>query len=210
MLGGICAGIANRLDVDPTIVRIVAILLAIVSAGVVVPVIYLALWIIIPTPPPGAPPEDARRPSRDELTEEFREAGGLITEAGRIVGRATKQAAADISEMQRQRAAARPHPTPSADGPVGDEAAGAQAVNEEALAQDTPPGQPEVEPSGASPSSGERPPEPPLPPGGTPQGSDTMPTPPSDSSAGMPLPPTPEQPPGPWSDEQRPSGQPQP
>ena len=47
MLGGVCAGLAEYFDLDPTLVRIAYILLSVLTAfsGVVV---YLILWIVIP------------------------------------------------------------------------------------------------------------------------------------------------------------------
>lgn len=46
MIAGVCAGFAEYLDVDPTVVRVVYILL-IFFAGVGV-LLYLILWLIIP------------------------------------------------------------------------------------------------------------------------------------------------------------------
>ena len=46
MLGGVCAGLGELLDIDPTIVRLVFVLLTIWGgAGAV---IYLVLWLIAP------------------------------------------------------------------------------------------------------------------------------------------------------------------
>ncbi|XOV92941.1 MAG: PspC domain-containing protein [Bacteroidota bacterium] len=48
MLGGVCAGIAEYFDLDPTLVRIAYIILTI--ATVVLPSIigYFILWFVIP------------------------------------------------------------------------------------------------------------------------------------------------------------------
>lgn len=46
MIAGVCAGFAEYLDVDPTIVRVVYILL-VFFAGIGV-LLYLILWLIIP------------------------------------------------------------------------------------------------------------------------------------------------------------------
>ena len=46
MIGGVCAGIADYLGLDPTIVRIVTVLL-VFFAGLSV-IVYLILWIIMP------------------------------------------------------------------------------------------------------------------------------------------------------------------
>ena len=48
MLAGICGGLANYLDVDPTIVRIVfalATFFTVVFPGIF---IYLIMWIVVP------------------------------------------------------------------------------------------------------------------------------------------------------------------
>lgn len=47
MLAGVCAGIANYFNLDPTLVRVIYTLLTVFTAfsGVIV---YLLLWIIIP------------------------------------------------------------------------------------------------------------------------------------------------------------------
>lgn len=47
MIGGVCGGIANYLDIDPTIARVAYVLLSIftVFAGAIV---YLVLWMIMP------------------------------------------------------------------------------------------------------------------------------------------------------------------
>lgn len=47
MLGGVCAGLAEYFDLDPTLVRIAYVLLSLLtvfSGGIV----YIILWIVIP------------------------------------------------------------------------------------------------------------------------------------------------------------------
>ena len=46
-VAGVCAGIAEYFDIDPTIVRIAYLLLTVFSAFSGVPV-YLILWLIMP------------------------------------------------------------------------------------------------------------------------------------------------------------------
>lgn len=162
MLGGVCAGIANRFDTDPTLVRIATIIIAIATAAIPVALIYLVLWIIVP----AGHEEAAHRPSRDELAEELRDASSRVTEAARILGRSAKQAASEINELQRR---------PTAPPPVGDEAAGAQAVNEDVLSGGAQPPQDESRPSqpSAAPPSSSVPPHlqaPPPPPPTNPPG----------------------------------------
>ncbi len=48
MIGDVCSGIANWFDTDPTIIRILYVLLSIGSAGFPGLLIYLILYIIIP------------------------------------------------------------------------------------------------------------------------------------------------------------------
>jgi phage shock protein C len=51
-LGGVCGGIAEYLDVDPTIVRLIWVALSVVPGGLVGGALaYLLAWIIIPKAP---------------------------------------------------------------------------------------------------------------------------------------------------------------
>jgi phage shock protein PspC (stress-responsive transcriptional regulator) len=52
VLGGVCAGIAEQLDVDPVLIRIAAVALALVSGGAAV-FAYLVAWAIVPNGVPG-------------------------------------------------------------------------------------------------------------------------------------------------------------
>jgi phage shock protein C len=48
-IAGVCGGIAEYLDVDPTVVRLIWLFLSIVPGGIVGGVVaYLVAWIIIP------------------------------------------------------------------------------------------------------------------------------------------------------------------
>lgn len=53
MIAGICAGLGEYLDIDPTIVRLVFVLLALTPLHGVL--IYLILWLITPQEPVPAP-----------------------------------------------------------------------------------------------------------------------------------------------------------
>ena len=48
MVAGVLAGIGNYLDIDPTIVRIVYVVLSIASIGFPGLIAYLIMWAIIP------------------------------------------------------------------------------------------------------------------------------------------------------------------
>lgn len=46
MIAGVCAGLARYFGVDPTVVRIIFVLLALFAAGGVL--LYLILWLVMP------------------------------------------------------------------------------------------------------------------------------------------------------------------
>jgi phage shock protein PspC (stress-responsive transcriptional regulator) len=56
-IAGVCAGLADYFDLDPTIVRVVW-LLAILVGGTGV-LAYLVLWIVLPVAPAGVIPTSA-------------------------------------------------------------------------------------------------------------------------------------------------------
>ena len=47
-LGGVCGGIAESLNIDPSIVRIVWVVATVASGFVLGVVAYLAAWMILP------------------------------------------------------------------------------------------------------------------------------------------------------------------
>ena len=47
MLGGVCAGISQYLGIDPTVVRIICVLLSIGTIGLAL-LVYLVLCFVIP------------------------------------------------------------------------------------------------------------------------------------------------------------------
>ncbi len=49
MLGGVCGGLADYTGLDATVIRVIFVILAVFGgAGLLV---YLAMWIIVPTAP---------------------------------------------------------------------------------------------------------------------------------------------------------------
>jgi len=48
VLGGVCAGVADYLGVDPTLVRLLTVVAALFSLGTVV-IAYVAAWALLPT-----------------------------------------------------------------------------------------------------------------------------------------------------------------
>lgn len=49
MIGGICVGLGEYLDLDPTVVRLIFVLLT--FAGLSGVLIYIIMWLIIPVKP---------------------------------------------------------------------------------------------------------------------------------------------------------------
>lgn len=69
MVGGVAAGVAVHLGIDPLVVRLAFVVVAFAAGfGVVV---YLLLWLLAPVDTAGAPPSNARvllpRPTRQQL-----------------------------------------------------------------------------------------------------------------------------------------------
>ncbi|HEV8336210.1 MAG TPA: PspC domain-containing protein [Candidatus Polarisedimenticolia bacterium] len=50
ILGGVCGGIAEWLEWDPTVVRVLYVVFSIVSAAFPGILVYLILWLIMPPP----------------------------------------------------------------------------------------------------------------------------------------------------------------
>jgi phage shock protein C len=47
VLGGVCAGLADHLGIDPTLLRVLTVLVTVLGAGTVV-IAYLVAWAIVP------------------------------------------------------------------------------------------------------------------------------------------------------------------
>jgi phage shock protein C len=50
MIAGVCAGIAEWLGWDPTIVRVGYVLLSVLSAAFPGVLVYIILWLVMPPP----------------------------------------------------------------------------------------------------------------------------------------------------------------
>ena len=76
MLGGVAGGVADYFDMDPSIVRIVWAVLALVTGGIFL-VLYIVMWIVVPEGPSAATvaraaPPNATTPGPDEPGSEAR------------------------------------------------------------------------------------------------------------------------------------------
>ena len=70
VLGGVCGGIAEKYDLDPSLVRLATVLLFL--AGGVPLILYLAAWIVIP-PKSEVEDENKEEETTDSETEDEEE-----------------------------------------------------------------------------------------------------------------------------------------
>ncbi|MDD9368909.1 MAG: PspC domain-containing protein [Acidimicrobiales bacterium] len=83
VVAGVCAGVARWLGVDPIVVRLAAVVLALANGvGVVA---YLAAWLVLPEAPPSTAPTGAAGAARG--------AGPAVAPAG-VAGNSGTSAAA--------------------------------------------------------------------------------------------------------------------
>ena len=50
MLGGVCGGLGEHIDVDPTIIRLIWVVITLLTIGTGL-LVYIIAWIIIPEEP---------------------------------------------------------------------------------------------------------------------------------------------------------------
>lgn len=53
MLGGVCAGLGEHFDIDPTVIRLVWAVITVLSIGTGV-LVYIIAWILIPEEETGS------------------------------------------------------------------------------------------------------------------------------------------------------------
>lgn len=56
MIGGVCGGIGKYLEIDPTVIRLLFLLLAFLSGGVPAIIAYIILLFVVPEEPMAAEP----------------------------------------------------------------------------------------------------------------------------------------------------------
>ena len=80
MLGGVCGGLAEYFAVDPVIVRIIAVLLALLNGlGIIA---YIVLWIIVPRQEKvGSPTSEVIRDNLNNMGQEARRVGQEVRAA---------------------------------------------------------------------------------------------------------------------------------
>ncbi len=50
LIGGVCGGLAEYFGMDPTVVRILYLILTLFSAGLPGVILYVGMWIVMPFP----------------------------------------------------------------------------------------------------------------------------------------------------------------
>lgn len=80
MLGGVCGGLGEYFDIDPTFIRLIFVVLAI-APGIGIPA-YIALWLLVPEAQAreDAPLGERIRDGAEEIAERARSLGDDIRE----------------------------------------------------------------------------------------------------------------------------------
>ncbi len=91
VIGGVCGGLGQYLGIDPVLVRLFFVLLAL-GSGIGIP-IYIIMWIVVPYPDQGEPASaETIRSGAEEIAERARTIGAQVRagnpQAGFIVGAA--------------------------------------------------------------------------------------------------------------------------
>ena len=93
-IGGVCAGLAERYELDPIVVRILAVLIALLTAGLGV-IAYIVLWVRLPRAPESDAPYEIRPESAESSA-----FGSVDCETGRAANR-SRSKQGGISFMAR-------------------------------------------------------------------------------------------------------------
>jgi phage shock protein PspC (stress-responsive transcriptional regulator) len=75
VIGGVCGGLGEYLEIDPNLVRVIAVVLFLATQGFVLPV-YVVGWIIFPKRPPVG--EEVEEPHTHQTSTWTRYLPGLI------------------------------------------------------------------------------------------------------------------------------------
>ena len=96
MIGGVCSGIAKHFDLDPTLVRVVFVVLSLVSGvGIIA---YVVMWLLLPAAErTDAGPRQVMRDNIDEMAERAR----LAAASAQAAAEAARQAADQLAETAR-------------------------------------------------------------------------------------------------------------
>lgn len=75
IIGGVCSGLGNYLNLDPVLIRIIFIVLAIFAGGGIL--IYIILWIVIPEEP-AIVLQSASENAKQKIANENEETGKYV------------------------------------------------------------------------------------------------------------------------------------
>lgn len=104
MIGGVCAGIAQRYALDPLLVRAGFVALTLVSgAGIV---LYGALWLLMPPPGADATPRALLRTNLDDMADRARVTAEGVASGARHPVETTRVARTGTSRVARSVTAA--------------------------------------------------------------------------------------------------------
>ena len=93
MIAGVCGGLGKYFSVDPTLVRLVFLLLLILGGSGFL--LYLILWIVVPDEQRlGTPPQDVVQANTQEGAQSARESGKSVGQAMGTSGGDVAQSAA--------------------------------------------------------------------------------------------------------------------
>ena len=107
MLGGVAGGVADYFDMDPSIVRVVWAVLALVTGGIFL-VLYIVMWIVVPEGPSAATVARAASPNAttpgpaEPGSEATAEPGSEATAEPALPGAAAEAPAPDWETQERR------------------------------------------------------------------------------------------------------------
>lgn len=140
MIGGVCAGFARRYSLDVSLLRVVAVLVAVATGGIAV-LAYIAAWIVMPRNDATQTSAATSPAQAQSVGDEMREVSERVIEAARVLADKTREAAEEIAEIARRGAAA-PSTSAPTDPTTPDTAASSTPGGESNAWTTTPPASP--------------------------------------------------------------------
>jgi phage shock protein C len=93
MIAGVCGGLGEYFDIDPTLVRIVYVLVTIATGVFIGVALYILLWLIVPAEASvGKSVRESMRENVDEMAQSARELGDGLRNSRTAGGRRLESA----------------------------------------------------------------------------------------------------------------------